>query len=110
MRDHLDYHAIGLRVRSLRLQHNYTQETLAESIDVSTSFVGHIERGEKKCSLETMSRIAVRLGTTMDYLVLGIENRCNQQSCQLYSRLREAIDAYDDEHLLSMGDFGKTPG
>lgn len=97
MRDRLDYHVIGFRVRSLRLQHSYTQENLAESIDVSTSFIGHIERGEKKCSLETMSRIAIRLGSTLDYLVFGLENRCSQQSCRLYEQLRKTIDAYGEE-------------
>lgn len=101
MRDNLDYKAISARVKALRSAQEYTQETLAEAIDVSTSFIGHIERGEKKCSLETMSRLAARLGTTLDYLVLGVENRCNQQSCQLYVRLRNAIEAYSDEPILS---------
>lgn len=101
MRDNLDYKAIGARVKALRSAQEYTQETLAEAVDVSTSFIGHIERGEKKCSLETMSRLAARLGTTLDYLVLGVENRCNQQSCQLYVRLRNAIEAYSDVPILS---------
>ena len=101
MRDNLDYKAIGARVKALRSAQEYTQETLAEAIDVSTSFIGHIERGDKKCSLETMSRLAARLGTTLDYLVLGVENRCNQQSCQLYTRLRHTIEAYSDEPILS---------
>lgn len=99
MNDILDYRAMGLRIKELRVSQGYTQETFAEAVDISTSFIGHIERGEKKCSLETMSRISIRLGTTLDYLVLGLENRCSQQSCRLYEQLRKTIDAYSDERL-----------
>ena len=45
MQDRLDYRAIGRRVRELRTSSGLTQEELAEKIDVSASFVGHIERG-----------------------------------------------------------------
>ena len=54
MTDRLDYRAIGSRVRELRLQHKMTQEYLAELVDISPSFIDHIERGEKKPSLETI--------------------------------------------------------
>ena len=97
MKDGLDYRAIGLRVRGLRQQQELTQESLAELVGVSPSFVGHIERGEKKASLETMSRLAALLGTTMDYLVLGVKNRCDQQECQLYKDFRSAIAQYGEE-------------
>ncbi len=100
MIDSLDYRAIGLRVRDLRRQHELTQESLAELVGVSPSFVGHIERGEKKASLETMNRLAAALGTTMDYLVLGVKNRCDQQACQLYKDLCSAIAQYGDKYLL----------
>ena len=94
MTDRLDYRAIGSRVRELRLQHKMTQEYLAELVDISPSFIGHIERGEKKPSLETMSRLVMVLGATMDYLVLGINCRCDQQTCRLYDDLQELLDSY----------------
>jgi transcriptional regulator with XRE-family HTH domain len=71
-----------------------TQEQLAEKANISPAFVGHIERGEKKASLETMSRLVMALGTTMDYLVLGINCRCDQQTCELYNDLQELLDSY----------------
>ena len=76
MTERLDYRVIGSRVRELRLRHKMTQEHLAELVDISPSFIGHIERGEKKPSLETMSRLTMVLETSMDYLILGIKNRC----------------------------------
>ena len=94
MTERLDYRAIGSRVRELRLQHKMTQEYLAELVDISPSFIGHIERGEKKPSLETMSRLTMVLDTSMDYLILGIKNRCSLQSCTLYDDLKNILDAY----------------
>lgn len=105
MKDSLDYRAIGFRVRELRLQHNLTQENLAEMICVSPSFIGHIERGEKKSSLETMNHLAVSLSTTLDYLILGIKNRCNHESCRLYSDLKKTLDAYGETQCRGDGPF-----
>ena len=50
----VDYRKMGTRVRQQRMLNNLTQEQLARKVGVSTSFIGHIERGEKKASLETV--------------------------------------------------------
>ena len=50
----MDYVKLGERVRKQRILNQLTQEQLAESAGISTSFVGHIERGEKKASIETI--------------------------------------------------------
>ena len=50
----MDYVKLGMRVRQQRALNQLTQEQLAERTGVSTSFIGHIERGEKKASMETV--------------------------------------------------------
>lgn len=50
----MDYGKLGLRVRQQRILNRLTQEQLAEKTGVSSSFIGHIERGEKKASVETV--------------------------------------------------------
>lgn len=50
----MDYEALGQRIRQQRKLMNMTQEELASVSDVSTSYIGHIERGIKHCSLETL--------------------------------------------------------
>lgn len=50
----MDYVKLGMRVRQQRALNRLTQEQLAERTGVSTSFIGHIERGEKKASMETV--------------------------------------------------------
>lgn len=65
----MDYVAIGERVRIRRKALKITQEKLAEKIDVSTSFIGHIERGTRKMSVETLYAICKALGVSADYLM-----------------------------------------
>ena len=43
-----------MRVRQQRELNEWTQGELAKKVGVSTSFIGHIERGEKKASVETV--------------------------------------------------------
>ena len=50
----MDYEALGLRIRQQRKLMKMTQEDLAGITDVSSSYIGHIERGIKHCSLETL--------------------------------------------------------
>ena len=41
----MDYEALGKRVRQQRKLANMTQSQLAAAIQVSTSYIGHFERG-----------------------------------------------------------------
>ncbi|WP_010244118.1 helix-turn-helix domain-containing protein [Acetivibrio cellulolyticus] len=65
----MDYKALGERIRKQRLKVNLTQEQLAEKIDMSYSFVGQIERGDRVLSLETLVRLANELSISVDYLI-----------------------------------------
>ena len=67
----MDYVQLGKRVRIRRNVLGITQEGLAEKIGVSTSFVGHIERGTRKLSVETLYALCEALDTSADFL-LGI--------------------------------------
>ena len=65
----MDYVDMGKRVRKQRQLIGLTQQELAERIGVSTSFVGHVERGTRKASLETVINIANALGVSADTLL-----------------------------------------
>lgn len=66
----MDYVAIGERVRIRRKALKITQEKLAEMVDVSPSFIWHIERGTRKLSVETLYSLCVALGVSADYLMV----------------------------------------
>ena len=90
----IDYIAIGERVRQHRRVAKLTQEQLAERVDVSSSFIGHIERGEKKPSVETMAKLSQVLDAPLDELVLGVKHACKQQDCPLFGDFVAFLEGY----------------
>lgn len=70
----MDYLLIGRRIRHIRKSRKLTQEELAELAEISAPFIGHIERGTRKMSLETLHALALALDVSCDYL-LGMEDR-----------------------------------
>lgn len=71
----MDYGRIGKNVRVLRKQKRLTQAGLAEKAGISTSFLGHIERGSRVASLETLVSISEILGASLDILVFGVNGQ-----------------------------------
>lgn len=53
---------IGKKVRQERLRHGWTQEELAEKLDLHPSFIGQIERGLKAASLDTLKKLSLVFG------------------------------------------------
>jgi len=50
----IDYVDFGVRLRKLRRQQGFTQDELAQAVGISTSFLGHLERGSRIPSMETL--------------------------------------------------------
>lgn len=67
--DKVNFHNIGKKIKEERLKRHLTQEQLAEMVDVTTAFIGHIERGERSLSLITLIKVSNCLGVTIDYLL-----------------------------------------
>ncbi len=65
----MDYAALGQQIRRLRKAKQLSQQALAEAVNVSPSFVGHVERGTRKASMETLISIANSLGVGTDILL-----------------------------------------
>ena len=66
----INYVQIGQKIKNLRNEAGLTQEQMAERCEISTSFLGHIERGTRKLSLETAVKIADCLHVSMDSLIM----------------------------------------
>ena len=65
----LNYHVIGQRIRNYRQQRNLSQNSVAEKIDKSATYISYIEGGLKHPSLETLVDLANLLGVTTDMLL-----------------------------------------
>lgn len=73
----MDYYAIGQQIRRYRKLRGYSQEQLAEKIDISTTHMSHIETGSTKLSLPVLVSLATVLEVRTDDL-LG----CGKDSTQ----------------------------
>jgi len=65
----VDYKDLGKRIRELRRSTGLTQEVLAEKCGISASFLGHIERGTRVASIETLVCLCNTLCVTPQYLL-----------------------------------------
>ncbi len=73
----IDYTALGDRIRTVRKKQGLSQEKLGEICQISTAHVGHIERGTRIPSLETLFKISKELNISMDYLFFDLQNDMN---------------------------------
>lgn len=79
MNPEIDYNAIGQRIKRVRNLLHMTQKDLGKAVDLSASFIGHVERGTRKASLETVIHIAKTLDASLDVLLTGESNKRNIQ-------------------------------
>jgi transcriptional regulator with XRE-family HTH domain len=65
--------SIGDRVRKRRKYLKVTQQELAEAIGVTPQHISAIEQDRREPSLDSLARLAVELGVTVDYVVTDKE-------------------------------------
>lgn len=64
--------SIGKNIRKYRLVKKLRQEDLAEKAELSTNYIGMVERGEKIPSLETFIGIVNALGVSADMILADV--------------------------------------
>ena len=62
---------IGERLRGIRENMKRNREEFSEKIDITDSFLGHIERGERSLSVKTLRKVVKYTGISADYLLFG---------------------------------------
>lgn len=66
-----DYGIIGRRIKQARQTKGYTQEQLAEKLDVSNAYISKIERGKTPINLDRLSDLCIMLEKTPEYILGG---------------------------------------
>lgn len=84
----VDYAQVGEKIKTRRQALGISQEALAELCDVSPSYIGHIERGTRRLSLNVALRLADLLHIGLDYLFLDSA----ETDEQTLSALRSLLD------------------
>lgn len=67
----LDYKLIGSRLKQARQKKKYTQEKLAEELDVSIAFLSRVECGTLDISLKRLSQICDLFGISEGEILNG---------------------------------------
>jgi transcriptional regulator with XRE-family HTH domain len=96
------YTALGKKIRKARQARMLTQETLAEKSGISASFLGHIERGSRKASLETVINLANALGVGANELLAeslvfmrgGVKIDGDERKARLVAAIFETLDEH----------------
>ena len=83
----MDFELLGKRIKSERIKLHLTQEKLAEAVDISTAYLGQIERGERNVTLDKLIPIANRLGVTIDFLLSDYINSPDDASIDTVRQL-----------------------
>ena len=68
----LDYAKMGTRIRQIRKAKGWSQDKLAKKCGISLNFMGHIERGTRKMSMDTFANLCRELETDADALLWGV--------------------------------------
>ena len=69
-----DINKAAERICKLRKQCGYTQETLAQMLNIDRSYYSRIESSKSSCSVELFVHISEVFGVSLDYLILGKYN------------------------------------
>ena len=83
MQNKIDYERIGNRIRIERENFEMTREKLSELLSLSPYFLGQIERGERKMSINTLINISECLHISIDDLFfeqVNINNNNNNNN------------------------------
>lgn len=70
---------IGLKIRKLRKERGFTQEELAEKSGLHTTFIAHIELGNKVCSIKSLEKIAAALMVSV-HTLMEPEKKANYEN------------------------------
>ena len=64
--------SLGANIRKYRLERKMRQEDLAERTELSVTYIGMLERGEKIPALESFIKIANALNVSADMLLTDV--------------------------------------
>lgn len=68
----MDLTCIGKRIKELRSQKKWNQQTLADKVGVTTTYIGQIERGEKIPRVELFVDIVNALEVSTEEILGGV--------------------------------------
>ena len=99
----IDNKMLGEQIRYIRNQLHLSQEHLAELCDISPSFMGHIERGTRKMSMETFVSVADALNVSTDYLLYNQLPDNDATIAGIIETVKQNNEAHYDKYITIIG-------
>ncbi len=90
----MNYSFLGKRIREERLRLRLTQEELAEDINISSAYLGQVERGERHITLDKLIPLSERLGVSVDFL---LSDYIHPNDDVYFSLLRQLLDGRTEQ-------------
>lgn len=100
--NHIDYTALGRRVKKLRKEQGIRQADLADALGISYQYMSMIETGKRQLSLSLLVDLANQLGATTDELLYGSLDSLNTKYDQDMQDIMEDCTAEERSILLTM--------
>lgn len=97
--------AIGKRIQNRRKQLGYTQEQLAEMMNVSIQMVSNLERGNKAIRIDNLINISEIMNISTDYILTGKQN---QQDISNLSEQISGLSPKDRKMIALLVDYCAT--
>lgn len=91
---------VGERIREIRKNLNMNREKFSEMIDISSVFLGQIERGERSLSIKTLSKIVKFTGASTDYILFG-----NNNTNTIIDKINHILNQCSEEGLNLIYEF-----
>ena len=94
--------SIGKNIRKYRIEKHLNQDELADLVNVSTNYIGMIERGIKTPSLETFLIIADKLSVTADQLLIDTNYNGYKVKDSMLSEKLEKLPPEDRQRIYDV--------
>ncbi len=100
----MNLEAVGQRIKEARMKKGWTQEQLAEKVDMSSDHISVLERGAKPPRFETFVEIANALEIDANFLLSDVLKVSPKIKSSLLSDKLSALSASEQKKILRILD------
>jgi transcriptional regulator with XRE-family HTH domain len=92
---------VGKRLREIRASRNWTQEHMAEVLDIDTNYYATVERGEKLFSLSKFAEVLNVLELSADTLLPYTSRKKPDNTAVYKSKIDEILENFTESQYIA---------
>ncbi len=98
MGDHVLLEEIGVRICARRKALGFTQEQMAERMDVSIQMISNLELGKKAIRPENLIKVCTVLSVSADFLLFG--HNSHEENCEMVKKINQLSPEH--QHIIGL--------